>query len=244
VHEDVVVVLVVAVEDDVVARPLGLVLHRLDEPAARRHHGGALRSGEILTLVGVAVALRSEAGALAAPVEGAGDREGVVGELDVGRAAGGGGAAQAAAGHMQEVGALREHARLKTGERGGVPAWSALAEVDRGDGRAVGRAEDPEAGTDGAPAREREADARRAAVQVDVLAPDLEGGEERARAASGAAGGPGGADPVRHICSEASASCPGGRLRGSRGATPLGRGGRGQRREQRDAGKDGPGGRH
>src|SRR5918999_2202953 len=72
VHEDVVVVLVVAVEDDVVARSLGLVLHRLDEPAARRHHGGALRRGESLTLGGVAVALCSAAGALAAAVARAG----------------------------------------------------------------------------------------------------------------------------------------------------------------------------
>ena len=91
-HEDVVVVLVVGVEDEVVARSRRLVLHGLDKSAAWRHHRGALAGGEILSLVSVAVALGAEAGALAAPVEHAGDREGVVGELDIGRAAGGGSA--------------------------------------------------------------------------------------------------------------------------------------------------------
>src|SRR5918996_4604256 len=89
VHEDVVVVLVVPVHDHVVTGPAGLVLDGLDDTAARRHEGRALRGGEILPLVAVALPPSTEARVLAAPAEAARDGKGVVGELEVRRAAGG-----------------------------------------------------------------------------------------------------------------------------------------------------------
>jgi hypothetical protein len=106
VHEDVVVVLVVPVDDDVVARAFGLVLHGLDEPASGSDHRGAFGCGQVVALVAVADPLGAEAGAFAAPVEGAEEREGVVGELDVRDAAGRGRAPKAAAGDVEEVCAL------------------------------------------------------------------------------------------------------------------------------------------
>ena len=116
VHEDVVVVLFLAVEDHVVAGAGGLVLDRFDHAAARRHHGRALVGGQVLALVAVALAARAEARVGAAPAEVTGEREDVVAEHQLRRAAGARAAAQAAPGDVQHVAALGQHPGLEAGE--------------------------------------------------------------------------------------------------------------------------------
>src|SRR5215204_4773498 len=139
-HEHVVGVLALAVEHDLVTGAAGLVLDHLDDSAPRSDDARALARGEILALVAMALARGAEARALPTPAEGAGQRKGVMAELELGGARGGGSAAQAAPRDVQEVAALgKRGAGLEAGEGDRVAARGLLADIDRLEPRAVVR---------------------------------------------------------------------------------------------------------
>ncbi len=188
VHEHVVVVLALAVEHHVVARATGLELDHLDHSPARGHQRGALVGREVLTLMCVALARSAEARVDPAPAEDAGDGEGVVAKLDGRGTDRTGSPAQVAARDVKQIVALRQRgAGLEAGEGHRVAARLALAEVDRGEPRAVGRVQHVKPDPGGAAPAQGERHAGRSSQQKQVFTAHLERGQQRGPRAPGAA---------------------------------------------------------